>query len=111
MPKNIGDWNQISDDAKRFASEVGLRRQKGLHELRQREDAQDDVQPVADESKIVEEQVAKTMRTCHRSQSVGGDDDENTSAATSRVDRAMRHAFTVEGVCWKVARATTHSRQ
>ena len=25
VPKNIGDWTQDSDDAKRFASEVGLR--------------------------------------------------------------------------------------
>ena len=29
---------------------------------------------------------------------------------TSRVDRATRHSFTAEGVCWKVARVTTHSR-
>ena len=35
--------------------------------MRQREDAQDDVQTVAHESKVVEEQVDKTMRTCHRS--------------------------------------------
>ena len=35
--------------------------------LRQRGDARDDVQTVADESKVVEEQVDKTMRTCLRS--------------------------------------------
>ena len=71
--------------------------------MRQREDAQDDVQAVADESKVVE-------RTCHRSRGVGRDDgdDEHTSAA--RFDRATRRAFMAEGVCWMVARVTTHSR-
>ena len=77
--------------------------------MRQREDAQDDVHTVADESKVVEEQVDKTMRTCH-TEAEEIDDDVYTSAATPRVDRATRHAFTAEGACRKAARGTTHSR-
>ena len=67
QPDLVGDQEQVWNDAKRFASEVGLGLQKGPRELRQREDAQDDVQTVADESKVVQEQVDKTMRTCNRS--------------------------------------------
>ena len=41
--------------------------QIALHESRQRADVQDDVQTVADESKVVEEQVDEMMEICHRS--------------------------------------------
>ena len=62
------------------------RRGSQVRELTQREDAQDDVQTFADESMVVEEQVGQVGRD--------DDDDEYTSTATSRVDRATRHAFT-----------------
>ena len=63
------------------------------------------MQTVADESKVVEEQVDKKV-TYHSGRDDG--DDEYTIAAAFRIDRATRHAFTVEVVCWKVARVTTH---
>ena len=57
--------SRVRDCARQYSTsceQVGLKCEKGGHESRQCEDAQNDEQTVAYERKVKEEQVGKTMR-------------------------------------------------
>ena len=65
--------------------------------MRQREDAQDDVQTVADESKVVEEQVDKTMKTSQRSRGFGHDHHDHDNTKPQRVGVLMTPSSCLDG--------------